>query len=273
MRTSLVIPAAAAGCAAVGLAIGTPVASALALGGLGAAIAAAVRAIAGGSSAAAVAAGAAALLGVLGVLDGCGDVARTAIAGAAAMFAIAELARATASPVPAACAAIAAAVLDPAFVGLIAVAGVRLAAGPEPVARWTLAVPLVGIVAIGVAIVAAHADDALWALWTGRASVAARVPDPLGPITIVAAIAGLAWCAARGRFVAAAAIGVAIGVALVDLHGLASTGATPIVAAFGAGVGIAWLAALVRHPAGQAFLGATAGFVMLVAPAWTLASR
>jgi hypothetical protein len=58
--------------------------------------------------------------------------------------------------------------------------------------------------------------------------------------------------------------------AIASLAGGFVAPAAPLVAALGAGVAIGRLAALVRYPAGQAFVGATAGFLLVVVPAWTL---
>src|SRR5690606_27825048 len=119
---------------------------------LAAAAAAAVRAFAGPSVATATSAAGAALVVAFCVLDLPGvDTARAALAGAAALFAIAELARplpADASPWPAIGGAVLAGVLDPSYVALLAIAGVRFLLGPWARPRWSAIVPLVGVLAI-----------------------------------------------------------------------------------------------------------------------------
>jgi hypothetical protein len=283
-----VIPALVLACSGIGVFAGQPIHAALALGALAAALAAAVRAFAGPSLAAAVAATAAALVGVLAVLElPAADVMRPAIAGAAAMFAIAELARPLppeASPWPALGAALVAGVLDPGFVVLLPVAGIRLITGPWSRPRWALAVPIVGALAVGLAVLTALLRDGalaeLWRLWADRASpangplaVLATAGDVLGPITTFVACAGLAGCALRGRIAASAALGAFGGALAIDLVAGSSGPATLIVAALGAGAGIARFAGLIRWPTGQACAGGAVGFMLVLAPAWTLVLR
>jgi hypothetical protein len=287
-KTWLVIPALALACIGLGILAGQPVHAAVALGALAAALAAAVRAFAGPSLAAAVAATAAALVGVLAVLElPAADVMRAAIAGAAAMFAIAELARPLppgASPWPALGASLVAGVLDPSYVVLLPVAGVRLITGPWSRPRWSLAVPAAGALVVALAVLAAVLRDGalaeLWRLWADRASppigplaVLAASGDVLGPITTFVACAGLAGCALRGRIAGSAALGALGGALAVDLVAGSPGAATLIVAALGAGAGIARFAGLIRWPAGQTCAGAAVGFMLVVAPAWTLALR
>lgn len=263
------------------MAVGQVPLAALAIGALGAAICAAVRAFAGSSLAASITAASAALLGVLGLLDASGfDVARAALTGAAAMFAISELARLTPakSPYPAIGAAIVAAVLDPSFVGLVAIAGVRFVVGPWSRPRWAALVPALGVIAIMLAIVAGFAHhgllSSLWIAWTGGpphaaspSHVALVIGDALGPLTAVAAIAGLGICIGRGRIAAASVVAIAIGVGAVALRDGTLAPGTLVLAALAAGVGLGRLAAMVRWPAGQTLVGATASFIVLVAPA------
>lgn len=286
LKTWVAIPALAVGCAVIGLVAGQPLHAGLALGGLGAALAAAVRGFAGPSVAAAVAAGATALLGVLAILElPVIDLARAALAGGAAMFTIAELVRPlppTASPLPAIGAALVAGVLDPSYAALLVIAGVRWVRGPWTRVPGALAAPIGGALLIAIALIAATGlVPELWLVWTDRAVADAAPPlgvlelagDVLGPVTAFAALVGLGVCMTRGRFAAASIIAVVAGAIAVDLvvGGLGS--ATPIIAALGAGVGIARLTALVRWPVAQTCVGAVAGFMMVLAPAWTLAIR
>jgi hypothetical protein len=287
-KTWLAIPALAIVCAAIVAIARQPAEVAIAAGALAAAIAAAVRAFAGPSVAVAVAGGAAALLGVLAVLDlALPDVARAALACAAALFAIGELARPLppdASPWPALGAAGLASLLDPAFCVLAPVAGVRLVTGPWSVPRWAYAIPAAGVivVVIGVLVVTlrhgAFAD--LWSTWVGRPAHA-REPlvqlvatgEVIGPIGVVVAVAGLGLCGVRGRLAATATLGATASALLVDLAAGSTGAATVACAALGTGMGISRFAALVRWPTGQAFVGGTVGFMLVVAPAWTLAMR
>ncbi|NVB85201.1 MAG: hypothetical protein HOV81_42945, partial [Kofleriaceae bacterium] len=202
-------------------------------------------------------------------------------------FAIAELARPMPpnwSPLPAVGASLVAGVLDPSFIALPAIAGIRFLRGPWPQPRGSVALPLAGILGIGLAVLAALAHDGmfadLWLVWSDRAQahaplpdVLARMGDLLGPISAVAAAAGIANCATRGMFAASSVVGVAAGAIAVDLVTGEVGTATPIVAALGAGVAISRLTAMVRWPAGQAFVGGVVGFMLVVAPALALAVR
>jgi hypothetical protein len=280
VRTWLAIPALAIACAAVAAATGALPIAVLAVGALGAALAAAVRAFAGTSLAATIAAATAALLAALAVVAVAdGTLARAALAGAAATFAIAELARpltAAVSPFPAIGAALVAGVLDPSYVALVAVASARFATGPWPRPRWAIALPLAGVLAVALAVLAAYARTGLlaelWPVWTGRAAhhepladLATRAGDVLGPLAVVAALVGLATCAAASRFAAAGVLAAALGAVAVALHDRTLAPAAPI-AALTAGVALARLAALVRHPLGQPCVGAAAAVVVLAAP-------
>jgi hypothetical protein len=280
-KTWLAIPIMAIACAALAFALGHEPPAVIAIGALAAATAAAVRAFVGSSLAAAISAGAAALLATLAVLDlPALDVLRAALAAAAALFAIAEFARplpVDASPLPAVGAALVAGVLDPAYVALLAISGVRFLLGPWSRPRWAIVIPFVGTLAIGVALLAGCAHSGmfadLWHAWAARSGTTpplellAQAGDTLGPIAVIAALAGLAVCTLRGRYAAAAVIAVMVGAIAVDLTSGMLGAATIAIAAVGAGVGLARLAATVRWPTGQSFVGATAGFMIVVAPA------
>src|SRR5262245_22408637 len=157
-------------CAGLACLLGQPPVVALAIGAVAAASAAAVRAFAGPSVAAATTAVAASLLVTLGVLDLDAQhslwLARDALAAAAALFAIAELARplpVDASPLPAIGAALVAGALDPSYVALLAIAGIRLLLGPWARPRWAALVPLAGLLAIGLALLASCAEGRIFA--------------------------------------------------------------------------------------------------------------
>ena len=270
----------AVACAGVAAALREPLHATLAIAALAAAVAAAVRALAGPSLAAAVCAGAASLLATFGVVDLAGvEATRAALAGAAAMFAVAELARPLpvhASPLPALGAALVAGALDPSYIVLLAIAGMRFVLGPWSRPRWSIAVPIAGVLATALACFAGIAHGGvltnLWDVWAARSgdgavpAVLAEIADTLGPITTVLAIAGLAVCTTRGRFAAAAALFVAAGSVAVDLRAGAVGAATIAIGATGAGVGIARLTAMIRFPTGQAMVGATVAFMLLAAP-------
>jgi hypothetical protein len=285
-RTWLAIPVMTVICAGLGAIAGQPAPELAGLAALGAALAAAVRAFAGVSPGAAIAGATAALLGVLAVLDLAPiDPLRAAVACAAGLFAIAELARPmppTASPLPAIGAAALAGVLDPSFVALFGIAGLRYVRGPWRRPRWALALPVAGAAAVLLAVVAALGPAALaplWDAWGGRGAAAepraviVQAGDVIGPLSAIAAVCGLFVCATRGRYAAAAVFGVAAGAIALD-GALGALGpASVTLAALGAGVGLGRFAALVRLPVGQAVVCAAAAFVLLVAPVWTLALR
>jgi hypothetical protein len=182
-----------------------------------------------------------------------------------------------ASPLPALGGALVAGVLDPSYVALIPIAGVRLLTGPWSRPRWAAVVPLGGTLALGVAILAASAREGifaeLWHVWAHRAghdapgALLLQAGDTLGPIAAVATLAGLAICATRGRYAAAAALAVAGGALSVDLVCGSLGVATLATAAMATGVGLARLAATLRWPPAQTFVGATAGILVVAAPA------
>jgi hypothetical protein len=280
-----------------------------AVGLVAAACAAVIRVLDGDSPAALTAAVVAPVLALASFADAGGELTRTAIALAAVGWTVTELARqvdptedalrradnagrsgatsrepALATPSPslrplvAVLAAVVAAVLDPAFVVLVAIAGARLVTlTPRP--RWVVGVPIAGVVAILVAALAGTVWTGLGARWFGAAAHPASVAAlaqaaaaALGPVMAVAALAGIA-ALARPRY-AELALGAAIGGAiLVDLRagvvGLASVGLAAVLA----GLAVGRLAALIRLPSGQAVTGAVAGLLVILPPAWTAFER
>jgi hypothetical protein len=281
VRPWYVIPALGLASAVAAFAVDHRVWVALALGLCGASLAAAIRSFLGPSPVAAVAAAGGAALGVLGLIA-LDPAIREALAGATALFAISELARAkqpNESPLPAIGAALLAGVLDPSYVGLVAVSGFAWLRSPVVRPRAAILLPIVGILATALACGCAlvYARTSLWHTWLGhatypRALVATlvRTGDLVGPMTAFAALVGLVMCIAHGRIAAAAVASVLALTAIASLAGGFVAPAAPLVAALGAGVAIGRLAALVRWPVGQAFVGATAGFLLVVVPAWTL---
>ena len=273
MRSWFVIPAmgAVAGGAAVALGI-TPV---VALSG--AALAAVIRVLAGDSPAALTGAVIAPVLAVASFADAGGELARAALALAAAGWAVTELARApgaATSPLVVVLPAALAGILDPRLVVLVVIAGVRLV-GAAPRPRWALGVVLAGGLALALAVLAGTAWPALGDRWFGGpahpiapAALAQIAGATLGPLTAVAALAGLGSLV-RARHaelaVAAAIAGAILGDLRAGTLGLVTIG----LAALLAGFSIGRLAALIRIPSGQAIAGATIGALVVLPPAWT----
>ncbi len=275
-RSWIAVPVSGAACAALAWLVRTP-GEAIAIGLFAAAIAAAVRAFAGGGGAATAASVIAAVLGGCALLEVPGELLRGPLAGAAAAFAIAELVRPappTASPWPAIGAAFLAAVLDPSFVVLGAIAGWKLMNSPWARLRYAVLVPLAGVIGCALAIVAALRWPELWTVWTGHAPhaldpwrTAAIHGDAFGPIACVAALAGLVIATTRGRYAVASIAGVTLASAAVALRGGALLEPAALMAgAVAAGVAIARLASLVRWPAAQVIVGATCGVLAVAAP-------
>ena len=275
MRPWFVIPLLGlAGAGAAFITTRDPIVAA-AVGLCGAALAAAIRAFLGPALVGAIAAAGGATLGVIDLLAVAPHV-RAALAGAAGLFALSEIARAkapNASPLPAAGAALFAAILDPSYVGLVAVSGVAWLIAPVPRPRGVVALPILGGLATIIAIVLACGHSGLWHAWLGHSighrdplATLLRAGDLVGPMAACAGLAGVALCLAHGRLAAAAVASIVAVTAAMSLAGGFVAPAVPLVAALGAGIAIGRLAALVRLPVGQAFVGATAGFVLAVVP-------
>ncbi|HET9623251.1 MAG TPA: hypothetical protein VFP84_17880 [Kofleriaceae bacterium] len=291
MRSWFVIPAMGVACggAAVGLGLSPT------LGLAGAAIAAVIRMLAGDSPAALSGAVLAPLLAVATWADAGGALVRAAIAIAAAGWTITELARSpdgraseamndNAPPVeatipyspwlalgPAALAAI----LEPGCVALVAIAGARLITAPGRRTQWALAAPLVGAFLILFAALAGTTWHGLGAVWFARAAhptalagIAGHAGEVLGPLTAVAALAGLS-ALTRPRYAEIALAACIAGCALVDVRAGALGPASIGLAALLAGLALGRLAALIRVPSGQAITGAAFGVLVMFAPAWT----
>ncbi len=271
VKSWMAVPILAAACGGLALVLGEGAGESAAAAAAGAAIVHALRALAGNGPAALVGAGAAALLAVALIAELPGAHALSQLAVAAAAWTIAELARPSPAPYIVLAPAIAAAILEPGYVPLVAIAGVRLVPSPK---RWLIAVPILGACAVVLAVVAGVADGgALGSLgdhWFRQARAADhhtlwRVGDALGPLVAVAAIAGLATLA-RVHLASLAIIACTIGALLVDLRAGMPTAATLGLAALCAGAGIGRLAGMIRLRSGQAIAAATFGFVLL-APA------
>jgi len=290
VRSWLVIPAMAAATGGAAVALGvTP-----AIAATGAAFAAVVRLLAGDAPAALTGAVSAPLVAVASLASAGTGSLRAVLALAAAGWAVSELARAPTSvdepalslgaeraPLVAVVPATVAAVLDPSFAGLIAFAGLRLAASPHrPRRRWVAGVLLAGALTVALAVLAGTAWPRLGAVWFATSphaadprALAAAVGETLGPLTAVAALAGLAGLA-RLRHAELALATCVVAALLVDLRAAAVGPATVGLAGLLAGLAIGRLAAMIRLGTGQAIVGATAGALVLLPPAWmALAGR
>lgn len=285
MRSWLIIPAmgAASAAAAAGLGAHDP-APLVALGLAGAATAAAIRALAGDSPASLAGAVLAPLLAIAAVLDPslAHGVAllRACVAIAAAGWTVVELARPSTSPLVAVLPACIAAVLSPAYVALVAIAGARLITAPWQRPRWAPAVPIIGALAAVLAAIACIADHgslaALGDAWCGSpravhdtAALAERTALTLGPLAAVAAIAGLPVLA-RLRHAEVSVIAIVAGSLIVSVRGGAPDPSLLGVAALAAGLAVGRLAGMIRIASGQACAGAAIAALVLAAPAWTV---
>ncbi|MFN0247793.1 MAG: hypothetical protein ACKV2T_12975 [Kofleriaceae bacterium] len=282
MRTWIAIPTLGAACAGVatGLAaLRDPHAIdpllLVAAGLAGAAIAAAVRALTQESPASLVAMILAPLLAIITIFELGVAGPRELVAIAAGAWTCVELARPSTSAFRARTVAllpaVVATVLDPAFAVMTPIAAIRvLTAWDRP--RWAIAIPIAGVIAFLVRI-------GLYESQTVVASVdvaahAIQLADALGPLMATAAIAGLAVLV-RPRH---AEIALLLSIAFAWFAGARSgaAGATPTLcalAALSAGLAICRFAALIRLAPGQAFVGATAAAILLLAPAWSILAR
>jgi len=278
VKSWLVIPALGAVCAGGAIGLGSPPLVALAAGLAGAALAAAIRGLAGDSPASLSGAVVAPLLALAALAEHGLVHASSCLAFAAACWTIVELARPTTSPLVAMLPATIAAILEPAAIALVPIAGWRLVIAPWQRPRWVIAVPIAGGVGVLLAVLAGTAHDGTLATlgthWFGGpphavtpAHLAARIGHALGPLAAVAAAVGLA-AVARLRLAALAALGCAIGTLLVDLRAGGVGAFTLGLAALCAGLAIGRFAATIRMVQLQAIAGATAGALVLVPPAW-----
>jgi hypothetical protein len=299
VRSWFVIPAMGVVCGGAAVAFGISPVMALA----GAALAAVVRVVAGDSPAALTGAVIAPVLAVVSFAEAGGELARAAIALAAAGWTVVELAGPTrapgwpTSPLVAVLPATVAGILDPSFAALIAIAGVRLVApegelGPSPARdrlssaippwqrpRWGVAVPAAGVLTLALAVIAGTAWTGLGAWWFGTAAhpmsvaaFAARAGATLGPLTAVAALAGIAVLV-RWRYAELALAAAVAGAILVDLRA-GAFGPTSIgLSALLSGLAIGRLAAMIRIPSGQAIAAAAVGVLVIVPPAWTAVAQ
>jgi hypothetical protein len=301
VRSWFVIPAMGVVCGGAAVALGISPVIALA----GAALAAVVRVLAGDSPAALTGAVLAPVLAVASLAEAGGELTRAAIALAAAGWTVTELARVPggpiepSSPLVALLPATVAAILEPSFVALVALAGARLVTtrwlprgkdssdprpssdqlslvtAPRQLSRWVIAAPIVGVLAIVLAVLAGTTWPALGTRWFGTpahpislAALAELAGITLGPLTAVAAVAGMA-ALARPRYAELALAAAITGALLADLRA-GAFGPTSIgLAALLSGLAIGRLAAMIRIPSGQAIAGATIGALVIAPPAWT----
>ncbi len=289
MKTWIAIPILGVAAAAFAFVLQGRAADVICAAVMGAAIVHALRAFAGDSPATLVGAGAGALLAVA-LLQ---HAAVPSLALAAACWTFAELARPSVAYIALA-PAIVAAILEPGFVSLVAIAGARLVPrepeAREPVRpnsgarergrerlsnkqRWRIAIPIAGVCGVVLAVIAGAADGgALGALgerWFGHAhptssgNALALLGDALGPLVVVGALAGLGVLA-RVHLASLAIVACACGVLLVDLRAGIPPATTLGLAAVLAGAGIGRLAGMVRIRSGQAVVAATCGVLLLL---------
>lgn len=272
------------------LALGRAPLEAIAAAPAGAALAAAVRALAGDSAAALTAAVLAPLLAVAMLAERGAGLGAPCLALACMAWTCAELARPVTAregmvrPLLALLPAAASAVLAPAAAALLAIAGARLARGPGPRPRWVLAAPLAGALVAALAAAAWLAPlGGLAHRWFGThahpispSHLAALAGAALGPITAVAALGGLVALArprarlGHGRSAELAVAACIAGALLSDLRAGAVGPLTLGLAALSAGLAAARFAGQIRPASGQALAGATAGLLLLLPPAWTV---
>jgi len=249
----------------------------------GAALAAAIRALAGSSPAALAGACLAPVFAVAQLAEHDGHRGVSWLALAAAAWTFAELARTTTAPIVALLPATVAAILEPACVPLLAIAGSRLVTAPGERPRWVAAVPVVGGLVAVVAIVAGLAHGGAFARlgvhWFGTAPheippvrSLALLGESLGPIAAIAALVGLTLVV-RGRLESVAITACVVGAVLVDLRAGMTGPMTLGLAALGAGLATARLAGMIRIPSGQAFAGATCGLLLVLPPLWSAIER
>ncbi len=262
----------------------TPLGMATAVAGItaglaGAACAGAIRAIAGDAPAALAGAVVAGLLAIALFAEHGLVRPVPCLALAAAAWTVIELARTTTSPLVAMLPAVVAAILEPAAIALLPIAGTRLLTSPWQRPRWAIAVPIAGALAVVLAVIAGAAHDgafaSLGARWFGAraaslpaATLLEAVGNSLGPIVAVAALAGVGLIM-RVRLAELAIATCILGALLVDLRGGSVGPATLGIAALCAGLAIGRFAATIRIVPLQAIAGATAGVLLLVPPAWT----
>ncbi len=248
----------------------------------GAALAGAVRALSGDAPASLVAAALVPLLVLASFAEHQLVALTPCLSIAAIAWTVIELSRATKSPLVAMLPAAIAAVLDPAAVALFMIAGARLVTAPWNRPRWAIAMPIAGGLAVMLAVIAGGASDgslgALGLRWFGPAHVidapalASNLGSSLGPLTAVAAIAGLALIA-KLRLAEVAIATCAVGALLVDLRAGHTGAATLGIAGLAAALAIGRFAQTIRMPPLQAVAGATVAMMLLLPSAWTVISR
>lgn len=277
MRSWIVVPVLAVGGAALAAVLGRATPEIVAAGLAAAGVAGAIRVIAGDEPAALAAAACAPIIAIAAMVEGAGAVAvagagRGSLVGAwlalaAIGWTVAELAKPTRSPLVAVVPAAVAAACGPAGVALLPIVGWRLWRTPGTLPRWVALAPvLAALIAAGVR-------------WYGRApaaqvelaNFARALGDALGPLLAVAALAGLTRLRAR---LADLAIAACVAVALAaDLRCGAISPTTLGLAALLAGLALERFAGTIRLPVGQAVAGATAGALLVAAPAWIAVER
>jgi hypothetical protein len=274
VRSWLVIPTLGAVCAGAAVGLAALHAQAIdplfviATGLAGAAITACVRALAGDSTASMVAMVLAPLLAIATLFELGVATSRELVAIAAAAWTCVELSRPSMSPLvallPAGIAAI-----DPAFSAMLPIAGARVMTAPWQRPRWAFAIPIATALAAIIRLGVQWGEPSRSLDLAAYASLAATA---LGPLMATVALAGLV-ALARPRH---AEIALAASIVLACVLGARAHAVTaPIVvlAALAAGLAVGRFASQIRLAPGQAFAGATAGALLLLAPAWSVIVR
>lgn len=277
MRSWIAIPTLGAACAGAAAGLAALHATAVidwvlvvATGLCGAAITAAIRALAGDSLASLVAMVLAPLLAIATMLELGIATTHELIAIAAAAWTCVELSRPSTSPLVALLPAVVAGVLDTAFAPMAPIAAARVMTAPWQRPRWAIAVPIAGVIGfvvrVGVYLSAQqqHGSDV--------AAYFAQVASALGPLMATVALVGLVWLV-RPRH---AEIALSASIAAACIIGVRSGVVTPPIvalAALSSGLAIGRFAALLRLAPGQAFVGVTAGTLLLLAPVWSVIVR
>jgi hypothetical protein len=279
VRTWIAIPTLGAACAGVAAGLAALRGAAIdpllvvAAGLAGASITGAVRALAQESPASLVAMILAPLLAITTIFELGIASARELVAIAAGAWTCVELARPSTSTFRSRTVALlpagVATVLDPAFAIMTPIAAIRvLAAWDRP--RWAIAIPIVGVIGLLVRIGVYESQTV--GVSIDLATHATLVASALGPLLATTAIAGLVVLA-RPRH---AELSLVLAIAFACVAGARANVVTPTLcalASLSAGLAIGRFAAQIRLAHGQAFVGATAAALLLIAPAWSILAR
>lgn len=241
----------------------------IATGLCGAAITAAIRALAGDSPASLAAMVLAPLLAIATLFELGLAEAQGLVAIAAAAWTCVELSRPSTSPLVALLPAAVAGVLDVAFAPMAPIAAARVMTAPWRRPRWAIAIPIAGaigfVVRVAIYLSTPYHPSSL-------AAYAAELASALGPLMATAALAGLVSLV-RPRHAEIAVSASIVAALVVGLRSGAVASSLVALAALAAGLAISRFAAQIRLAPGQTFVGALAGALLLLAPAWSVLAR